>query len=137
MDEMKPSEVRKVKKFCGVSCQQGCPQGILWGMTVTVASPDAQISRSVRALKAWHGCSVEDIAAALDRSKATAERRLAFGGYKFDEVLRLADYFGVTVEALSSGQLNLPASRLSSDYGCNRGFALSGEGGRSPVGVAA
>jgi hypothetical protein len=105
-------------------------------MTITSSRGDLTVSRSVLALKAWHKLSVPDLAAAMRASKATAERRLANGGYSFVEVQHLAAYFGVTVDALETGRFDLTSSEIKRDYGCNRWLPLTDDGHPSQ-GVAA
>lgn len=79
---------------------------------------DETAARVVRALMTWHGLTMPDIAAVLDQSIGTVERRLSrraetrksFLGW---ELYLLADYFGVPVEVFRSGDVDLKASRLS------------------------
>jgi len=85
-------------------------------MSVTDDVMPSQVSRSVQALKAWHQLNVEDIAAAMNVSRATAERRLKVGEYKYDEVRALAAYFGVTIEQLEDGSVNLAESRVAVNF---------------------
>jgi hypothetical protein len=80
----------------------------------------SQVSRSVQALKAWHQLNVEDIAAAMNVSRATAERRLKIGEYRYEEVRALAAYFGVSIEALETGAVDLPGSVIAVNFTSRR-----------------
>ena len=79
---------------------------------------DETVVRVVRSLMGWHGLAMPDIAAAIDASMGTVERRLSknaavrksFLGF---ELQMLADYFGVPVECFYTGAVNLQESRLS------------------------
>ncbi len=78
---------------------------------------DETAVRVVRSLMSWHGLTMPDIAAALDASIGTVERRLSrnpatrksFLGW---ELQVLADYFGVPVVAFYTGEVDLRSSRL-------------------------
>ena len=78
---------------------------------------DETVVRVVRSLMSWHGLAMPDIAAAIDASIGTVERRLSrnpatrksFAGF---ELQMLADYFGVPVESFYTGAVDLKASRL-------------------------
>ena len=68
----------------------------------------------------WHGLAMPDIAAAIDASMGTVERRLSknaavrksFLGF---ELQMLAVYFGVPVECFYTGAVNLQQSQLSAN----------------------
>lgn len=64
---------------------------------------DEMISAAVRALAAGRGITHADCADAVDIARSTFERRLSQGGWSAAEVVRLADYFGVTVDKLVTG----------------------------------
>lgn len=80
----------------------------------------SRVGQSVSALKAWHGLSNDDIASAMNVSLATLDRRLKAGRWLNAEVRSLATYFGVTTDALETGNFSLPESRLTIGYDCNR-----------------
>ena len=83
----------------------------------TRAQVDETVVRVVRSLMSWHGLTMPDVAAAIDASMGTVERRLSrnaqtrksFAGF---ELQMLADYFGVPVEAFYTGAVDLPGSHL-------------------------
>lgn len=80
----------------------------------------SHVAQSVLALRAWHRLSNDDVAAAMNASLATLDRRLKRGDWRFEEVRALSGYFGVSIEALETGRINLPESVLTIGYGCNR-----------------
>jgi hypothetical protein len=73
--------------------------------------------RVVRALMSWHGLAMPDVAAVIDASIGTVERRLSRNpktrkSWQGWELHLLADYFGVPVSAFYTGEVDLSASRL-------------------------
>lgn len=93
----------------------------VYGMSISDdvrGSVDDRIVQVVRALMSWHGLAMPDIAAAIDASIGTVERRLSrnvktrksFAGF---ELAMLADYFGVPVSALYTGDVELKESRVN------------------------
>lgn len=69
----------------------------------------------VRALMTWHDLTMPDVAAVIDASMGTVERRLSrnpatrksFAGW---EIGLLADYFGVPVDVFYTGAVDLLTS---------------------------
>lgn len=94
--------------------------GTIHSMETLSGVAPSQVSRSVQALKAWHQLNIEDIAAAMNVSRATAERRLKDGEYRYEEVRALAAYFGVSVEALETGAVDLPGSVVAVNFTSRR-----------------
>ncbi len=115
-----PAHLRDVNHPCGVSCQAACTHLPSTGMSTTRARQDVDetVVRVVRSLMSWHGLAMPDVAAAIDASIGTVERRLSrnpatrksFLGW---ELQVLADYFGVPVGAFYTGDVDLRSSRLS------------------------
>jgi len=86
--------------------------------SVARVQTDDTIVRVVRSLMSWHDLAMPDIAAAIDASIGTIERRLSrnpatrksFVGW---ELQKLASYFGVPVEVFYTGAVDLLQSELS------------------------
>lgn len=98
------------------------------GVAAAIPAPRiSHVAQSVLALKAWHRLSNEDVASAMNGSLATFDRRLKRGDWRYQEVRALAGYFGVSVEALETGRVSLPESRLTIGYGCNRWMSVRNE----------
>lgn len=81
---------------------------------------DENAMRVVRSLMGWHDLAMPDIAAVIDASVGTVERRLSRkaatrSSFVAWELYALADYFGVPVEAFRTGEVDLRASRLNPD----------------------
>lgn len=83
---------------------------------------DATITRSVKALLAWHQLPQNGSALAgpLDTSEDTIARRLKRGGWEAGEVFALAVFFGVPVGDLYIGHVDLTASRLEAGVRLSR-----------------
>lgn len=91
------------------------------------APRSSHVAQSVLALKAWHRLSNEDVASAMNASLATFDRRLKRGDWRYQEVRALSGYFGVPIQALETGRVSLPESRLTIGYGCNRYTSVRNE----------
>jgi len=86
--------------------------------SVTRGQFDETVVKVVRSLMSWHDLTMPDIAAVIDSSMGTVERRLSrnpaqrksFAGW---ELRLLSHYFGVPMEAFDTGDVDLKASRLS------------------------
>lgn len=78
----------------------------VWGMNAHVelpADPDALISAAVRALAAGRGITHAEVVVGVGMALSTFERRLAKGGWTAAEVIRLAAWFDVPIEDLTTG----------------------------------
>ena len=82
-------------------------------ITEPQTSPSGAISRSLKAVLAYHGMTVEQLDAASGLSKSNIYRRYKEGGWTADEVAYLSYFFGIPVEQFFSGRLDLPMSRIA------------------------
>jgi hypothetical protein len=92
-------------------------------------TPDATISRMVKAMCAYHGLKVEDIAGSLGMTKSTLYRRHAEGGWYAREVAAIAHYFGCAVGDIYGGTVVLTDTSVTVS---NPGPAPRGPGGKNP-----
>lgn len=77
-----------------------------------LASIEANIARGVRTLIAYHDISRADVAAVLECSTDTLDRRMARGGWQAAEVEVLATYFSVSRNDLLDDTVNPAQSHL-------------------------
>lgn len=68
-----------------------------------ISDTDQMISASVRALAAGRGIIHADVADSIEMAISTFERRLAKGGWSAVETVRLAAFFDVPIEDLTTG----------------------------------
>lgn len=69
------------------------------------------LGRVVRALMAWHGVTVGDLAQTVHMAKSTLERRFGSGGWTAREVAALSWAFTAPIAVLYSGEIDLGATR--------------------------
>lgn len=81
----------------------------------TLDRGDFTVTRAVKALLAWHDKTARDMEAVVGLPKSTTYRRFERGGWDLGEVRALAYYFGVSVDQLTEGTVNLSESRIADE----------------------